>query len=80
MKKTTKFGMMIFVIGVVIVLLYGLYEGFQNINFEELRIVPTFGFIVLIAGLVILFISIVFEQREGVKKMKNEIKKEDLEP
>lgn len=80
MKKGTATGMIIFVTGLIIVLLYGIYEGFQNINFEELNIVVTTGFIILVAGLIILFVSIIFEQREGTKKMKNEIKKEDLEP
>lgn len=73
-------GMIIFITGIILLLVYGLYKGFQNLNFEELDTVITIGILTIIAGLLILFISIIFEQQEGKKKMKKEIKKEDLEP
>lgn len=80
MKNSKLIGMIIFVLGILILLGYGLYEGFQNISLEELDLVISSGVLAIIVGLVILFISIVFEQQEGKKKMKDEIKKEDLEP
>lgn len=76
--KTT--GMIIFVVGIIILLGYGLYQGFENLSLENIDAIIAIGVIVIILGLIILFISILKEQQEGKKKMKEEIKKEDLEP
>ncbi len=80
MKKGTKIGFGIFVVGLTLLLFYGLYEGFQKISLERLDLLGTSIVIITLIGLGILFISIIFEQQEGKKKMKNEIKNEDLEP
>jgi len=80
MKKSKAVGMAIFVLGLIILIGYGLYQGFQEINFEELDVIISIGFVAIILGLIILFISIILEQQEGKKKVKKEIKKEDLEP
>ena len=47
---------------------------------QALDLVTGFVIGLIIIGLIILFVSIVIEQRRGTKKMKEEIKKEDLEP
>jgi multisubunit Na+/H+ antiporter MnhB subunit len=73
-------GMIIFVAGIIILLIYGLYKGFENLNFENIDFVIATGVSAIIIGLIVLFISIVIEQQKGKKKMKEEIKKEDLEP
>jgi len=80
MKNGKAIGMIIFVAGIIILLGYGLYQGFENLSLEEIDAVIALGFIAIIIGLIILFITIIFEQQEGKKKMKEEIKKEDLEP
>lgn len=80
MKKVTKIGFGIFVVGLILLLFYGLYEGFQKISLERLDLLGTSIVIITLIGLGLLFVSIIFEQQEGKKKMKNEIKKEDLEP
>lgn len=80
MSNGKTIGMVLFVAGIIILLGYGLYKGFENLSFEELDLVISFGVIVIVLGLVVLFTSIVMEQQKGKKKMKEEIKKEDLEP
>lgn len=73
-------GMAIFVIGIVILIGYGLYQGFENLSLENIDAVITIGVVTIILGLIVLFVSIIIEQQKGKKKMKKEIKKEDLEP
>ena len=76
--KTT--GMIIFVVGIIILIAYGLYRGFENLSLANIDAVIAIGVIAIVLGLIVLFISIVMEQQKGKKKMKEEIKKEDLEP
>ncbi|KYK24522.1 hypothetical protein AYK24_06060 [Thermoplasmatales archaeon SG8-52-4] len=76
--KTT--GMAIFVVGIIILIGYGLYQGFENLTLEKIDAVIAIGVIAIILGLIVLFITILMEQQEGKKKMKEDIKKEDLEP
>jgi TctA family transporter len=80
MKNGKTIGMVIFVLGLIIIIGYGLYQGFDNLNFEEIDWIIAIGVITIVVGLIILFASIVMEQQKGKKKMKEEIKKEDLEP
>ena len=80
MAKGKTIGMVIFVAGIIILLGYGLYQGFENLSLENIDAIIAIGVIAIILGLIILFISIVIEQQKGKKKMKEEIKKEDLEP
>ena len=80
MKNGKTIGMIIFVAGILILLGYGLYQGFENLSLENIDAVIAIGVVAIIIGLIVLFISIVIEQQEGKKKMKEEIKKEDLEP
>ena len=73
-------GMIIFVAGIIILIGYGIYQGFENLSWENIDIVIAIGIAAIIIGLLALFISIVIEQQKGKKKMKEDIKKEDLEP
>jgi len=80
MNNGKNIGMAIIVAGIIILIVYGLYEGFQEINLEEINVITAIGTGAIIIGLLILFISIIIEQQQGKQKMKKEIKKEDLEP
>lgn len=78
MKNGKKIGMALLVIGILVIILYGLYQGFQNIS--SIDYIIGFGAGLIIIGFLALFISIIMEQQKDKEKMKNEIKKEDLEP
>jgi len=80
MSNGKTVGMIIFVVGILIIIGYGLYQGFENLSLEEIDAVIAIGIVAIVIGLIVLFISIIIEQQEGKKKMKEEIKKEDLEP
>jgi hypothetical protein len=80
MNNGKAIGMIIFVAGIIILLGYGLWQGFENLNFENIDVIIAIGVVAIILGLIVLFVSIVIEQQKGKKKMKEEIKKEDLEP
>jgi len=80
MNNGKTIGMVVFIAGIIILLGYGAYQGFENLSLEEIDVVVAIGTIAIIIGLIILFVSIVIEKQKGKKKMKEEIKKEDLEP
>jgi hypothetical protein len=80
MSNGKTIGMAIFVAGIIILIGYGLYQGFENLSLEKIDAVIAIGVIAIILGLIVLFVSIIIEQQKGKKKMKEEIKKEDLEP
>ena len=80
MSNGKTIGMAIFVVGIIILIGYGLYQGFENLSLENIDAVIAIGFIAIILGVIILFVTILMEQQKGKKKMKEEIKKEDLEP
>ncbi|MEF8879726.1 MAG: hypothetical protein V5A64_04975 [Candidatus Thermoplasmatota archaeon] len=73
-------GMAVFVAGILILFLYGIYEGFQGLSLERMDVVVAFGASAIIVGLVLLFISIFIEQQRGKKQLQTEIDEEDLEP
>jgi len=79
MKKGSTIGLILLVAGIVIWVAYGVYLGFEEIM-QALDLVTGFVAGLIIIGLIVLILSIVFEQRRDTKKMKEEIKKEDLEP
>jgi low affinity Fe/Cu permease len=79
MKKGSTVGLILLVAGIIIWIAYGLYLGFEEIM-QALDLVTGFVAGLIIIGLLVLIVSIVFEQRRDTKKMKEEIKKEDLEP
>ena len=79
MSKGTLVGFSMLIGGIVIWIAYGLYLGFEEIM-QALDLVTGFVIGLVIIGLIVLFVSIVIEQRKDTKKMKEEISKEDLEP
>ena len=79
MNKGATAGLILVVAGIIIWIAYGIYLGFEEI-IQALDIVTGFVAGIIIIGLIVLIVSIVIEQRRGTKKMREEIKKEDLEP
>ena len=79
MKKGSTVGLILLVAGIIIWIGYGLYLGFDEIM-QAIDLVTGFVVGLIIIGLIVLIVSIVIEQRKDTKKMKEEIKKEDLEP
>jgi short-subunit dehydrogenase len=80
MSNGKTIGMALFVAGIIILVGYGLYQGFENLSLENIDAVIAIGNIAIVLGIIILFVTILMEQQKGKKKMKEEIKKEDLEP
>jgi len=79
MNKGTTAGLILVVAGIIIWIAYGIYLGFEEIM-QALDLVTGFIAGIILIGLIVLIVSIVIEQRRDTKKMKEEIKKEDLEP
>ena len=79
MSRGTLIGFSLLIGGILIWIVYGLYLGFEEI-IEKLDLVTGFVIGLIVLGLIVLFVSIFIEQRRDTKKMKEEIKKEDLEP
>jgi len=79
MKKGATIGLIIIAVGILLWLAYGLYQGFEEIM-KALDIVTGLIAALIIIGLVIMMASIFAEQYRDTKKMKEKIKKEDLEP
>jgi len=77
-SKGTLVGFSLLIGGILIWIAYGLYLGIEEIM--KLGLVTGFVIGLIVIGLIVLFISIIIEQRKDTKKMKEEIKKEDLEP
>ena len=78
MSKGTLVGFSLLIGGILIWIVYGFYLSFEEIM--KLDVVTGIIIGLILIGLIILFVSIVIEQRRDTKKMKKEIKKEDLEP
>jgi len=79
MGKGATAGLILVVAGIIIWIAYGLYLGFEEIM-KAIDIITGFVAGLILIGIIVLIVSIIFEQRRGTKKMREEIKKEDLEP
>jgi len=79
MKKGATIGLSLLIVGIILWIIYGLYQGFEEIM-QALDYITGFLAGLIVLGLIVLIVSIVIEQRSDTKKMKEEIKKEDLEP
>jgi len=79
MKNGKTFGMILFFGGIILLVGYGLYLGFEELV-EAMDIISGFLIGLILIGLIVLIISIVIEQRKDAKETIKEIKKEDLEP
>ena len=74
-----KIGMILFIGGIILLIAYGIFLGFEEI-IESLDFITVILIGLIIIGLIILISSIIFEQRKDTKEIMKDIKKEDLEP
>lgn len=72
-------GLGLFIIGIILIIVYGLFLGFEEIM-QSIDLLSGIFIGLIILGLIILIISIVIEQRQDTKETMKDIKKEDLEP
>ena len=79
MNNDKNIGMVLFVGGLVLLIGYGLFLGFSDL-IEALDVITGFFIGMILIGFVILVVSIIFEQRRDTKKMKEELREEDLKP
>jgi uncharacterized membrane protein (DUF106 family) len=79
MNNGKTIGMALFVGGLILLIIYGLILGLDEI-LASLDIISGFLIGIILIGLLTLLISIIFEQRTNTKKTLNEINKEDLKP
>jgi len=79
MNAGKTIGLSLFIGGIILLLFYGLYLGFEELmNAFDLISGLLIGLIIL--GFLILIISIVIEQHENTKTTMKDINKEDLKP
>ncbi len=79
MNNGKTVGMMLFIGGIILLIAYGLYLGFEELM-ESLDFFSGVFIGLILIGLIVLIISIIFEQRRDTKETMKDIKKEDLEP
>ena len=72
-------GMILFIGGIILLIAYGLYLGFEELM-ESLDFISGVFIGLILIGLIVLIISIIFEQRRDTKETMIDIKKEDLKP
>lgn len=72
-------GMIMFIGGIILLIGYGLYLGFEELM-NSIDLISGFFIGLILIGLIVLIISIIFEQRKDSKENLKNIKKEDLEP
>ena len=78
MAKGKLIGLYLFVGGIILLIIYGLYQFVQEISGIDAIVAIGVGAILL--GVIVLIISIIFEQSDDMKKRKEEINKEDFKP
>ena len=79
MNNGKTVGMVLFIGGIILLIAYGLYLGFEELM-ESLDFISGVFIGLILIGLIVLIISIIFEQRKDTKETMKDIKKEDLEP
>jgi uncharacterized membrane protein YgaE (UPF0421/DUF939 family) len=79
MNNGKTIGLFLFVGGIILMIIYGLIQGFSAI-LEALDIISGAIMGIMFLGLIILIISIVIEQKKDTKENMKDIKKEDLKP
>ena len=79
MDNGKTIGMILFIGGIILLLGYGLFLGFEELM-NELDFVSGIFIGLIIIGLITLIISIFIEQKRDNKETMKDIKKEDLEP
>lgn len=78
MSKGKLFGLYLLAGGILLLLVYGLYQTVQEIS--RIDAIVAIGVGAITIGIIALIISIILEQSSDMKKRKEEIKKEDFEP
>jgi membrane-bound ClpP family serine protease len=79
MNNGKTIGMVLFIGGIILLIAYGLYMGFEEIM-ESLDFISGIFIGIILIGFVVLIISIIYEQKKDTKETMKDIKKEDLEP
>lgn len=79
MNNGKTIGMILFIGGIILIIAYGLYLGFEEIM-KSLDVISGVFIGIMLIGLFVLIISIIYEQRKDTKETLKDIKKEDLEP
>jgi hypothetical protein len=79
MSKGTLIGFSLLIGGILIWIAYGFYLSFEELM-KTLDFITGLVIGLIMIGLIVLFLTIFIEQKRDTKKMKEEIKKEDLEP
>ncbi len=79
MNSGKTLGMILFIGGIILLIAYGLYLGFEDLM-KSLDIISGVFIGIILIGLAVLIISIVYEQKKDTKETMKDIKKEDLEP
>ena len=79
MSNGKTIGLGLFILGIILLIAYGFYLGFEELM-EAFDIISGIFTGIIILGILVLIISIIIEQRKDTKKTMEKIKKEDLEP
>jgi low affinity Fe/Cu permease len=79
MSKGTTAGLLLLVIGIILWIAYGLYLGFEELM-QAIDLITGLIIGIVLIGIIVLIISIVMEQKQSTKEMKEKINKEDLKP
>ena len=81
MKRSQIIGLTLFIGGIILIYLYSAIQALQNIGaLASIPVLIGLGILAVIIGIIVLFISVLFEQTSDMKKRRKEIKKEDFEP
>jgi hypothetical protein len=79
MKTETTIGLALFGGSIILLIIYGMIQGFEELTQAMDSITIAISGIIII-GFIVLLVSIVMEQRKDTKKTMEHIKKEDLKP
>lgn len=79
MNNGKTIGMVLFFGGIILLIAYGFFQGFEEL-IEALDIVSGAFLGLTFIGLVTLIVSIYLEQKRDTKLTMKDIKKEDLKP
>ncbi|MBU1941469.1 MAG: hypothetical protein KKC68_06800 [Candidatus Thermoplasmatota archaeon] len=79
MNNIKTIGLVLFLGGIILFFIYGIYLGFEEI-IQTLDYITGFLLGIILIGFIVLLLCIVIEQRKNTKETMKDIKKEDLEP
>ncbi|MEM0466228.1 MAG: hypothetical protein QXX20_01300 [Candidatus Thermoplasmatota archaeon] len=80
MKKAQILGLILLIAGILIAALSSMFESLQKLDLLTIPVLMLFAGTIIIIGVIVLLLSIIFEQTRDMNKRKQEIKKEDFEP